>query len=145
MPTFNPRRIVFAGSDAVLTNIQAWVISASDRTGAPPVSILRAIASSDLHNLVYLSDYRIVPVVTANRASLPDRGAIPRVYGGTRKPRLNVRLLAFAFYQRLQHRFEGDRSFSRAGVAVLELDPAVVEAIQHPNSGCGILHALRLE
>ena len=67
------------------------------------------------------------------------------VYGRTRKPRLNARLLAFAFYQRLQHRFEGDLSFSRAGVAVLELDPAVVEAIQHPNSGCGVLHALRLE
>ena len=30
--------------------------------------ILRAIASSDLHNLVYRADYRIVPAVTANSA-----------------------------------------------------------------------------
>jgi len=57
----------------------------------------------------------------------------------------DARLLAFAFYQRLQHGFEGDLSFSRAGVAVLELDPALIEAIQHPDAGCGILHALRLE
>src|SRR5689334_3176680 len=49
---------------------------------------------------------------------------------------------AFAFDQGLKHGFEGDLSFSRAGVAVLELNPAVVEAIQHPNSRCGILHAL---
>lgn len=66
-------------------------------------------------------------------------------YMGTMKLRLNSRLLAFACYQHLQDRFEGDLSFSRAGAAVLELDPAVVEAIQHPNSGCGTLHALRLE
>jgi hypothetical protein len=30
------------------------------------LSILRASASSDLHNLVYRADYRIVPAVTAN-------------------------------------------------------------------------------
>jgi hypothetical protein len=54
---------------------------------------------------------------------------LSRGYGGTRKPRLNARLLAFAFYQRLQHGFEGYVSFSRAGVAVFELNPAVVEAI----------------
>ena len=52
---------------------------------------------------------------------------------------------AFVFDHRLQHGFEGDFSSSRAGIAVLELNPAVVEAIQHPNSGGGILHALRSE
>ena len=82
----------------------------------------------------------------ATRSDISKRSTSPAlVYGGTRKPRLNARLLAFAFDQRLQHGFEGDLSFSRAGVAVLELDPALVEAIQHPNSGCGILHALRSE
>lgn len=30
------------------------------------LSILRAIVSSDLHNLVYRADYRIVPAVTAD-------------------------------------------------------------------------------
>jgi hypothetical protein len=35
----------------------------------------RAIASSDLPNLVHLSDHPIVPVVTVNRASPRDRGA----------------------------------------------------------------------
>ena|SRR5579862_9514132 len=55
---------------------------------------------------------------------------------------LDARLLTFAFDQRLQHGFEGDLSSSRSGVAVLELNPAFVEAIQHPNSGGGILHAL---
>jgi hypothetical protein len=54
-------------------------------------------------------------------------------------------LTTFAFDHRLQHGFEGDFSSSRAGIAVLELNPAVVEAIQHPNSGGGILHALRSE
>ena len=43
----------------------------SEEDAAAQLSILRAIASSDLHNLVYLSDYRIVPVVTVNRASRP--------------------------------------------------------------------------
>jgi hypothetical protein len=41
---------------------------------------------------------------------------------------------AFAFDQRLQHGFEGDLSSSRAGVAVLELNPAVVEAIHQALS-----------
>ena len=31
--------------------------------------ILRAIASGDLHNLVYRADYRIVPAVTAKPAT----------------------------------------------------------------------------
>jgi hypothetical protein len=38
----------------------------SDEDAAAQLSILRAIASSDLHNLVYRADYRIVPAVTAN-------------------------------------------------------------------------------
>jgi len=39
------------------------------------ITILRAIASSDLHNLVYRSDYRIVPAVAANPATSLDHGA----------------------------------------------------------------------
>ena len=41
----------------------------SDEDAAAQLSILRAIASSDLHNLVYRSDYRVVPAVTAIHAS----------------------------------------------------------------------------
>jgi hypothetical protein len=47
----------------------------SEEDAAAQLSILRAIASSDLHNLVYLSDYRIVPVVTVNGTSPLDHGA----------------------------------------------------------------------
>jgi hypothetical protein len=46
------------------------VFSEEDATAQLP--LLRAIASSDLHNLVYQSDYRIVPVVTVNRPSQRD-------------------------------------------------------------------------
>jgi hypothetical protein len=35
----------------------------NDEDAAAQLSILRAIASSDLHNLVYRADYRIVPAV----------------------------------------------------------------------------------
>ncbi len=38
----------------------------SDEDAADQLSILRAIASSDLHNLVFRADYRIVPAVTAH-------------------------------------------------------------------------------
>jgi len=38
----------------------------SDDDAAAQLSILRAIASSDLHDLVYRADYRIVPAVTAS-------------------------------------------------------------------------------
>jgi hypothetical protein len=38
----------------------------SDEDAAAQLSILQAIASADLHNLVYRADYRIVPAVTAN-------------------------------------------------------------------------------
>src|SRR5712675_2431341 len=58
------------------TTVRDWPLNVfSEEDAAAQLSILRAIASSDLHNLVYLSDYRIVPVVTANRASPRDRGA----------------------------------------------------------------------
>src|SRR6266704_2736497 len=58
------------------TTVHDWPLNVfSDEDAAAQLSILRAIASSDLHNLVFLSDYRIVPVVTANRASPRDRGA----------------------------------------------------------------------
>ena len=42
---------------------------------AAQLSILRAIASSDLHNLVFQADYRIVPAVTANPAARLDHEA----------------------------------------------------------------------
>jgi len=58
------------------TKVHDWPLNVfSEEDAAAQLSILRAIASSDLHNLVYLSDYRIVPVVTANHASPRDRGA----------------------------------------------------------------------
>src|SRR6266850_5435602 len=58
------------------TTVHDWPLNVfSEEDAAAQLAILRAIASSDLHNLVYLSDNRIVPVVTANRASPRDRGA----------------------------------------------------------------------
>jgi hypothetical protein len=49
------------------TTVQDWPLNVfSGEDAAAQLSILRAIASSDLHNLVYRSDYRIVPAVTAN-------------------------------------------------------------------------------
>ena len=57
------------------TTVRDWPLNVfNDEDAGAQLSILRAIASSDLHNLVYLSDYRIVPVVTANRAGPRDRG-----------------------------------------------------------------------
>jgi hypothetical protein len=51
------------------TTVRDWPLNVfSDEDAAAQLSILRAIASSDLHNLVYRSDYRIVPVVAANPA-----------------------------------------------------------------------------
>jgi hypothetical protein len=50
------------------------VFSVQDATDQLP--ILRAIATTDLHNLVFQSDYRIIPAVT--RPST----APPRVVGG---------------------------------------------------------------
>jgi hypothetical protein len=48
------------------TTVHDWPLNVfSDQDAAEQVSVLRAIASSDLHNLVFRADYRIVPVVTA--------------------------------------------------------------------------------
>jgi hypothetical protein len=58
------------------TTVGDWPLNVfSEEDAAAQLPILRAIASSDLHNLVYLSDYRIVPVVTENRDGPSDRGA----------------------------------------------------------------------
>jgi hypothetical protein len=58
------------------TTVQDWPLNVfSDEDAAAQLSILRAIASSDLHNLVYRSDYRIVPAVMANPATPLDHGA----------------------------------------------------------------------
>jgi hypothetical protein len=49
------------------TTVHDWplnVFSAED--AAAQLSVLRAIASADLHNLVYLAEYRIVPAVTVS-------------------------------------------------------------------------------
>ncbi len=46
------------------TTVHDWPLNVfSDEDAAAQLSILRAIASSDLHNLVYRADYRIVPAV----------------------------------------------------------------------------------
>jgi len=48
------------------TTVHDWPLNVfSEEDAAAQLSILRAIASSDLHNLVYRADYRIVPAVTA--------------------------------------------------------------------------------
>jgi hypothetical protein len=58
------------------TTVHDWPLNVfSDEDAAAQLSILRAIASSDLHNLVYRADYRIVPAVTANPATRLARGA----------------------------------------------------------------------
>jgi hypothetical protein len=49
------------------TTVHDWPLNVfSNEDAAAQLSILRAIASSDLHNLVYCADYRIVPAVTAS-------------------------------------------------------------------------------
>jgi hypothetical protein len=46
------------------TTVHDWPLNVfSYEDAAAQLSILRAIASSDLHNLVYQADYRIVPAV----------------------------------------------------------------------------------
>ena len=58
------------------TTVHDWPLNVfSDQDAAAEVSILRAIASGDLHNLIYRADYRIVPAVTANPATPLDHGA----------------------------------------------------------------------
>jgi hypothetical protein len=52
------------------TTVHDWPLNVfSDEDAEAQLSILRAIASSDLHNLVYRADYRIVPAVTAHPAT----------------------------------------------------------------------------
>jgi hypothetical protein len=47
------------------TTVHDWPLNVfNDEDAADQLSILRAIASSDLHNLVYRADYRIIPGVT---------------------------------------------------------------------------------
>ena len=49
------------------TTVHDWPLNVfTDEDATAQLSILRAIASSDLHNLVYRADYRIVPAVTIN-------------------------------------------------------------------------------
>jgi len=58
------------------TTVHDWPLNVfSEEDAAAQLSILRAIASSDLHNLVYRSDYRIVPAVLARPSTRLDRGA----------------------------------------------------------------------
>ncbi len=57
------------------TTVHDWPLNVfSDEDATAQLSILRAIASSDLHNLVFQSNYRIVPAVTANPAQGRDHG-----------------------------------------------------------------------
>ena len=52
------------------TTVRDWPLNVfTDEDAASQLFILRAIASSDLHNLVYRADYRIVPAVTGSRAT----------------------------------------------------------------------------
>src|SRR3984893_15085337 len=58
------------------TTVHDWPLNVfSDEDAAAQLSILRAIASGDLHNLVYRADYRIVPAVTASSGAQLANGA----------------------------------------------------------------------
>jgi hypothetical protein len=49
------------------TTVGDWPLNVfSEEDAAAQLSVLRAIASSDLHNLVFRADYRIVPAGTAH-------------------------------------------------------------------------------
>ena len=49
------------------TTVHDWPLNVfNDEDATAQLPTLRAIASSDLHNLVYRADYRIVPAVTAH-------------------------------------------------------------------------------
>jgi hypothetical protein len=55
------------------STVHDWPLNVfSEEDAAAQLSILRAIASSDLHNLVYRSDYRIVPAVSKFRRPAPE-------------------------------------------------------------------------
>ena len=52
------------------TTVHDWPLNVfSEKDAASQLSVLRAIASSDLHNLVYQADYRIVPAVNRSAKS----------------------------------------------------------------------------
>jgi hypothetical protein len=52
------------------STVHDWPLNVfSDEDAAAQSSILQAIASGDLHNLVYRADYRIVPAVTKDPAT----------------------------------------------------------------------------
>jgi hypothetical protein len=58
------------------TTVHDWPLNVfSDEDAAAQLSVMRAIASSDLHNLVYRTDYRIVPAIMANPFKSPFPGA----------------------------------------------------------------------
>jgi hypothetical protein len=58
------------------TTVHDWPLNVfSDDDAAAQLSVFRAIVSSDLHNLVYRADYRIVPAVTANSGTPLANGA----------------------------------------------------------------------
>jgi hypothetical protein len=51
--------------------VRDWPLNVfSNADAVDQLPILRAVASSDLHNLVYCADYRIVPAITANSPPL---------------------------------------------------------------------------
>jgi hypothetical protein len=55
------------------TTVQDWPLNVfSEEDAAAQRSILRAIVSGDLHNLVYRADHRIVPAVTNPATPLAD-------------------------------------------------------------------------
>jgi hypothetical protein len=56
----------------------------SDEDAATQLSILRAIASSDLHNLVYRADDRIVPGATAKFLADGGQNENKRAFGAKR-------------------------------------------------------------
>src|SRR6266576_6374343 len=54
------------------TTVHDWPLNVfNDEDAAAQLATLRAIASSDLHNLVFQADYRIVPAVMANPTNPP--------------------------------------------------------------------------
>jgi len=52
------------------TTVHDWPLNVfNDEDAEAQLSILRAIAASDLHNLVYQADYRMVPAVNRTASS----------------------------------------------------------------------------
>jgi hypothetical protein len=75
------------------TTVQDWPLNVfTDEDAAAQLSIFRAIASSDLHNLVYRADYRIAPAVTANFPPPSPAEAKPRnnSYSESRKTKKGI-------------------------------------------------------